>query len=81
MFASLSPEKLDHAIACAERASDGRAHTKGGSYTVEQLRRARAPIFPLPPFTTEAAYRARHTKPKAEKDLESLLDKLFLSKW
>jgi hypothetical protein len=76
MFTSWTPAKLDHAIACAERASDRRAHTKGGSYTLEQLRKARAPTFPLPPFTTEAAYKARHAKPNKD-ELESMLEKLF----
>jgi hypothetical protein len=80
MFKSWSDAKLDHAIACAERAPDGRAHTKQGSFTLEQLRRARAPIFPLPPFTTQAAYNAlvAKTKPKTlDSEIEALVAKLF----
>lgn len=80
MFKAWSDAKLDHAIACAERAPDGRAHTKNGSYTLEQLRAARKPTFPLPPFTTEAAYRALHTSksPKTfENEIEALVAKLF----
>lgn len=51
-----SLSKLDHAIACAERSRDGRAHTKNGSYTLETLRRARPLTFPLAPFTTLKDY-------------------------
>jgi hypothetical protein len=80
MFKGWSNAKLDHAIACAERSSDGRAHTKRGSYTLEQLRKARPPTFPLPPFTSETAYRALHAKqqPKAvDTDVQALIVKLF----
>jgi hypothetical protein len=79
MFKSWSNAKLDHAIACAERAPDGRAHTKQGSFTLEQLRRARAPIFPLPPFTTQAAYNSRSAHVKTlDSEIEALVAKLFV---
>lgn len=62
MFEAWSPAKLDHAIACAERAFDGLAHTKSGSYTAQQLRVARPPCFPLAPFTTQEDYNKLHFK-------------------
>lgn len=76
MFKSWTASQLDHAIACADRAPDGLAHTKHGSFTAAQLRRARPPTFPLPPFSTYAAFHAQHSRAPLN-DIEQLIHKLF----
>ena len=69
--------KLEHAIACAERAPDGLAHTKRGSFTAAQLRRLRGPAaFPLAPFSAKG-FRAQSCNVAFANDMvEELLQRL-----